>query len=251
MTTEEMTINTVNPQAGQTVLLGLAKCQNCGSPMTILDGNGERPSRYGCPNAMGPHGNACDTPEIETRRMDELVVKHLVATVLTDDLLQEVIAQVRQEAAQRALQQQHHLDTVHSETDRLDRDRTKLIEEVEPGETAYAEVSGRLAKIGDGWRAIQGEARRAEHALQCYQYVAGDEDRVASYARNPETYLREMNAAATRSLVELIIDEVLMAADSVTVIYKMPLPLGSGAGDARSVLPVQLHTGSAPNRPAD
>ena len=60
-----------------------------------------------------------------------------------------------------------------------------------------------------------------------------------------------MNAAATRSLVELIIDEVLMAADSVTVIYKMPLPLGSGAGDARSVIPVQLHTGSAPNRPAD
>ena len=64
--------------------------------MTILDGNGERPSRYGCPNALGPHGNGCDTPEIETRRMDELVVKHLVATVLTDDLLPGGHRQVRQ-----------------------------------------------------------------------------------------------------------------------------------------------------------
>ena len=177
------------------MLSGLAKCHGCGNLMTVLDGDPERPPRYACSNAMGPDEEVCDTPEVETRRLDELVLDHLIADVLTDELLQEIIAHVRQDAARQALRQQHHLDSVHGEFERLNRERPKLAADVEQGETAYAKVADRLARLGDGWRSKQDEGRQADHALQGYRYVAGDEDRIASYARNPETYLRDMNSA--------------------------------------------------------
>ena len=175
-----MTNNVVNPQAEQFLLLDLAKCQACGAPLTVRQGNGEQPSRYGCRNAVGLGGKSYDVPEIETRHLDELVVDHMVTNVLTDDLLQEIIAQVRQDATRQALRQQHHLDSVHGELERLDHERAKLVADVERGETGYPDVSGRLARMGDGWRSIRDEARQAERALQGHRYVADDEDRVAS-----------------------------------------------------------------------
>lgn len=222
----------------QPVLAGLVKCRGCGVPMTIAEGQADRAPRYVCSDAIGSADRRCDTPQIGTGRLDELVVDHLVTRILTDDLLQEVVSQVRLEAARRALDQQRNLDVVQDNLDSLERDRTKLVTEVEGGETSYAEVSDQLDHMGDSWRSIQDEARQAERMLEGYQYVAAEEDRVASYARNPDTYLRQLNAAATRDLLEMLIEEVLVTAGSVDVVYNLPLPLGSENGDQHSVIPL-------------
>ena len=58
MTTDAMTNNAVNPQVKQSLLLDLAKCQACGAPLAVRQGNGEQPSRYGCRNAMGVGGKS-------------------------------------------------------------------------------------------------------------------------------------------------------------------------------------------------
>ena len=232
-----MNRDTVTARDAQPVLGGLAKCQGCGSPMTISGGDVDHAPRYVCPNAEERDGNRCDLPEIETGRLDELVVDHLIARVLTDDLLQEVIAQVRLDAAQRALEQQRHLDAVQDALHSLERERTNLASEVEEGGTPYPEVSDPLNRMGENWRAIKDEARQAERSLEGYRYVADDEERVASYARSAGIYLRDMNAATTRSLLEMIVEEVLVSADSVTIAYRTPLPTGGGADPMTTVIP--------------
>ncbi len=232
------TANTGDNQVGQPLLLGLAKCQGCGTPMTMLDGDTERPPRYVCPSAEGPDENACDTREVKTGRLDEPVLEHLIVDVLTDDLLQDVIAQVRRNAAQQALRQQQQLESIQGEIERLDHERAKLAAEVEKGKATYAKVAARLARTGDGWRTKQDEARQADHALRGYGYVADDEDRIESYARNPETYLRDMNAATTKSILELIVREVLVSADLVNIAYRLSLRMGTGVGKTHSVIPL-------------
>ena len=232
-----MNTDTVTARDTQPVLGGLAKCQGCGSPMTISGGGIDHAPRYGCPNAKGRDGNRCDLPEIETGRLDELVVDHLVTRVLTDDLLQEVITQVRLDATQRALRQQRLLGVVRDELHRLERDRTKLTSVVEEGGTSYPEVSDQLDRMGASWRSIKDEAQQAERSLEGYRYVADDEGRVASYARSAGTYLRDINAATTRSLLEMIVEEVLVSADSVTITYRMPLPTDGGADPTQTVIP--------------
>ena len=233
-----MNTDTATSRDSQPVLAGLVKCQGCSSPMTVSHDDADDVPRYVCAGAIGRAGSRCDAPQIEAKRLDQLVVDHVVARVLTDDLLQEVIAQVRLDAAQRALRQQRHLGVVQDKLDSLERDRTKLVAQVEGGEASYPEVSDQLVRMGDSWRSIKDEARQAERTLEGYRYVAAEEDRVASYARNPDTYLRQMNATATRGLLEILIEEILVTAGSVDVVYKMPLPLGSEAGEKHSVIPL-------------
>ena len=222
----------------QPVLAGLVKCRDCGSPLTVSDYPADHAPRYVCPNDIDQAGTRCDTPQIETGRLDELVVDNLVTQLLTDDLLQEVVAGVRLEAARRAVDQQRHLGAVQDEIDGLERDRTKLATQVEEGETSYLEVSDQLDRMGDSWRSIEDEAHQAERMLEVYRYVAAEEDRVAFYARNPDTYLRQTNAADTRGLLEMFIEEILVTADSVAVVYHFPLPLGSEDGERHSVIPL-------------
>ena len=81
--------------------------------------------------------------------------------------------------------------------------------------------------MSESWRSIRDEAQQAERSLEGYRYVADDETRVASYARSADTYLREINAAATKRLLELLVEEVLVIAGSAIVNYRMPLPIGS------------------------
>ena len=164
--------------------------------MTMMSASGDQPMRYACPNAQNPHGSSCDTPGIEARQLNELVMEDLVAGILTDDLMQDVIAQIRRDSAQQTLEEERHLDAVRKQSDALERDRARLLADVEQGDTAFGSVSERLASLGEGWQVVQNEARQAEHLLEGCRYVATDEDRMESYARNPDTYLRGLNAAA-------------------------------------------------------
>jgi len=239
-----MNTDTATARDAQPVLGDLAKCQGCGCHMTIAGGDVDHAPRYVCLNVQGTDGSRCDLPEIEcdlpeieTGRLDQLVIDHLVSRVLTDDLLQEVIAQVRLDAAQRALEQQRHLGVVQDELHRLKRERTKLASEVEEGGTSYPEVSDQLNRMGESWHSIKDETQQAERSLEGYRYVADDEGRVASYARSADTYLRGINAATTRSLLEMIVDEILVSTDFVTITYRTPLATDGGADHTQTVIP--------------
>ena len=242
-----MNTDTATSRDSQPVLAGLVKCQGCNSPMTVSHDDADDVPRYVCDNAIGGAGCRCDAPKIEAKRLDELVVEHVVARVLTDDLLQEVIVQVRLDAAQRVLRQQRHLGVVQDKLDSLERDRTKLVTQVEGGETPYPAISDQLDHMGHNWRSIKDEARQAERMLEGYQYVTNG-DLIASYARNHNTYLRSLNALATSSLVELLVDEILLSADCITVVYKTPLPFEQTPGCTESVISLRPDAGHRAGR---
>ena len=233
------TANTGDNQVGQPLLLGLAKCQGCGTPMTMLDGDTERPPRYVCPAPKAltktPATRGKSRPDAWTKP----VLEHLIVDVLTDDLLQDVIAQVRRNAAQQALRQQTATG-IHT-----GRESSAWTTNGPNSRRRWKRARRRMPKSPPGWpgRATAGapnrtRPRQADHALRGYGYVADDEDRIESYARNPETYLRDMNAATTKSILELIVREVLVSADLVNIAYRLSLRMGTGVGKTHSVIPL-------------
>ena len=71
----------------------------------------------------------CDTPEVDTRRLDALVLENLIANVITDDLLSDVIHQVQQDAANGA-------------SPIVDHDSAKPVPDAEQRETVHWETPG-------------------------------------------------------------------------------------------------------------
>ena len=122
-----MTSNQSETQVTPPLLLGLAKCRECGALMTMLDTDAIRPRRYACPRSAEFPDIPCDTPEVETRRLDALVLEDLVTNVITDDLLSDVIHQVQQYAA-------------NSDSPILDRGNAKPVPDAEQRRTVHSET---------------------------------------------------------------------------------------------------------------
>ena len=184
----------------QPMLSKLAKCQ-CGSLMTVATGDGERPPRYTC---LDP---ACQSREIPVRELDELIINRLIADVFTSDMLAEVDPMLRETAAQQATIEERRLEALHGELERLDI------------ETTGADAQD-LTKLDEERRTVRDEARKAEHELEGLRHIASDDEiPIEAYARNPETYLRATNAATTKSILETVMQEVLVSDDSVAVTY--------------------------------
>ena len=221
-----MTSNKSETQATPPLLLGLAKCGECGAPMTMQSSDATRPRRYACPRSAEFPDIPCDTPEVDTRRLDALVLENLVANVITDDLLSDVIHQVQQDAAS-------------GETHNLDYDSTKPAPDAEQRRTVHSEMPGRSAVTNANRHSAPERIQPAEPVPDFPQYVA-DETRVASYTRSADTYLREINATTTRHLLELLVEEVLVAAGSAVVNYRMPLPIGGRDAHTHSVIDLQM-----------
>ena len=211
MTTEKIASGAGNNPTPQPMLSNLAKCQPCGSPMTVAVTNGQHPPRYACPSID------CPTPEIDVRQLDEIIINRVVADIFTADMLQDVSANVRNNARRQAEQEQRRLESLHGELERLNV------------EASDAEDDERLAQER---RAVREAAQQAEHALQGFRHVAdGDGTYIADYASNPETHLRETNEAATKSILELAVREVLVSPDAVTVAYAAEPRIGQPASN--------------------
>ena len=217
-----MTSNKSETQVTPPLLLGLAKCRDCCALMTMLGTDATRSRRYACTRTAEFLDIPCDTPEVETRRLDALVLENLVANVITDDLLSDVIHQIQQDAASGA-------------SHNLDHDSTSLVPDAEQRESVHWETPGRSAVTNANRHSAPERVQPTEPVPDFRQYVS-DETRVASYARSADTYLREINAATTRRLLELLVAEVLVTAGSAIVNYRMPLPIGSRDEYAHGVI---------------
>ncbi|MCY4555676.1 MAG: zinc ribbon domain-containing protein [Chloroflexi bacterium] len=217
-----MTSNKSETQITPPLLLGLAKCRECSAPMTMLGTDTTRPSRYACPSSAEFPDIPCDTPEVDTRRLDALVLENLIANVITDDLLSDVINQVKQDAA-------------NSDSPILDHGNTKPAPDAEQRTTVHSETPDRSQATDQSRHTPQARVQPAESAPDFRQYVA-DETRVASYVRSADTYLREINATTTRHLLELLVEEALVTAGSAVVNYRMPLPIGSRDAHTHGVI---------------
>ena len=194
--------------------------------MTILGTDATRPRRYACPRSAEFLDIPCDTPEVDTRRLDALLLENLIANVITDDLLSDVIHQIQQDAA-------------NGGSPILDHGNTKPAPDAEQRRTVHSETPGRSAATNANRHSAPERVQPAEPVPDFRQFIA-DDTRVASYTRSADTYLRKINATTTRRLLELLVEEVLVAAGSAVVNYRMPLPIGGRDAHTHSVIGLQM-----------
>lgn len=90
------------PKLGKThnaLLTGLLRCGKCGSPMTVLHGssdkNGNRRFYYGCSMKIDSKNTRCDTSNIRTEEIEDIVIDKLKAVTKDNELLFKELKSVR------------------------------------------------------------------------------------------------------------------------------------------------------------
>ena len=97
---------------------GLVKCKACNRALSGQDAKSGQFSYYVCQSIMKRGKDACDTPRLNARRFEELVVEKIRSNILTEGSITELVKVVDEEMDGIAQDQRKRLRIIEDELER-------------------------------------------------------------------------------------------------------------------------------------
>ena len=132
-------------RVGSTYLLsGLVKCKTCNRALSGQDAKSGQFSYYVCQSIMKRGKDACDTPRLNARRFEEMVVGKIRSNVLTDSNIRALAKVVDELMDGVAREQRKRLETIEDELEDVKRKLGRIWHFVETTDIGMADASARI-----------------------------------------------------------------------------------------------------------
>ena len=126
------------------LLSGLVKCKTCKTPLIGRFAKSGQYSYYVCQSNIRLGRDACDTPTLNARRFEELVVNKIRSNVLTKGNIRELVKMVAEEMDGVAREQRKTLRTIEDELEDVKRKLGRIWHHIETTDTVMADASDRI-----------------------------------------------------------------------------------------------------------
>ena len=213
----------------QTLLQGLCVCAHCGYTMGRNSGTGSRgaPRRhyYRCHGAESwrrPQGAVCDNPAVRADELDEAVWREVLALLENPELIQREINR-RLAAANDTVAARGRTDALHGELARIATRIRRLLDAYQEEVITLDELRERRAPLQARQRSILCELealKTAELERGCRLSLATTMER---FLRRMRDGARSMSLAERQRVVRLLVREVQVAKEEVTVCHSIPI----------------------------
>ena len=131
-----------NPRrTGSSYLLsGMVRCKACDTPLNGRFAKSGKYAYYVCPSNINIRKDACETPSINARRFEELVVGKIRSNILTEGNIRALVKIVDEEMDGVAREQRKRLETVEDELEDVKRKLGRIWHLVETTDTDMADA---------------------------------------------------------------------------------------------------------------
>ena len=213
----------------QTLLQGLCVCAHCGYTMGRNSGTGSRgaPRRhyYRCHGAESwrrPQGAVCDNPAVRADELDEAVWQEVLALLENPELIHNEINR-RLAAANDSVAARRRTDTLQGELARIATRIRRLLDAYQEEVITLDELRERRAPLQARQRSILSELealKTAELERGCRLSLATTMERFLQRMREGA---RSVSLAERQRVVRLLVREVQVAKEEVTVCHSIPI----------------------------
>ena len=133
-------------RVGSTYLLsGLVKCKACNRALSGQDAKSGQFSYYVCQSIMKHGKDACETPRLNARRFEEMVVGKIRSNVLTDGNIRALVKVVDEQMDGVTAEQRERLETIEDELEDVKRKLGRIWHFVETADDIHmADASARI-----------------------------------------------------------------------------------------------------------
>jgi site-specific DNA recombinase len=217
-----------------TLLQGLLVCAKCGYAVF------RRRRVYRCWGRDGwvhAHGPVCDAPCIRQDHLDALVWRE-VLRLLEDPTLVEAELGRRREAVRQT-------DPTRQRVDELTRQQVRVASAMDRLVTAYQQELVTLEELRSRMPALRTQQHAVAAQLQAIETAAVDQARylrlsetLADFRTKLRTRAETLDITERQKIVRLLIKEIRIGADTITICHSLPVgvPGPEGDGPARSGL---------------
>jgi len=223
---------------GPTLLQGMLVCQQCGYALYRCS---TRTSKhllhyYRCLGSDGYRrlrGPVCTNRPVRQDYLDQFVWNEIIR-LLEDPALVQAEIDRRQEVARNADPLRRREEELHREQARLEKSTERLV-------TAYQEGLVTLPQLRQRMPDLRKQARAIESELQSLEMAAVDQAHYLQLAENLSGFCGKLRLRADtldvrerQQILRLLVKEVLVDTDTITLRHSIPVPQSGTAGTPRS-----------------
>ena len=211
----------INPRrVGSTHLL---KCKACNRALSAQVAKSGQFSYYFCQSIMKRGKDACDTPRLNARRFEEMVVGKIRSNVLTDSNIRALAKVVDEQMNGVAREQRKRLETIEDELEDVKRKLGRIWHFVETTDIGMADASARIKEHRERQERLEDAAADARAILSQRRTVLDDVETIAAYAQDMKQFLNESELAERRAFIETFVKEIVVMPGDALLRYTIPI----------------------------
>ena len=190
------------------LLSGLAKCKTCNTPLIGRFAQSGKYSYYVCQSNIKLGRDACETPTLNARRFEELVVAKIRSNILTEGNIRDLVKVVAEEMDGVTREQRKRLETIEDELEEVKRKLGRI------WHREHRERQERLEYFAEQARAVLAQRRK----------VLDDVNTIAAYAKDMKDFLKESELTERRAFIQSFIKEIVVVPGDALLRYTVPMP---------------------------
>ena len=212
-------------RVGSTYLLsGLVKCHRCNRALSGQDAKSGLFSYYVCQSIMKRGKDACDSPRLNARRFEEMVVGKIRSNVLTDGNIRALVKVVDEQMDGVAREQRKRLEAIEDELEDVKRKLGRIWHFVETTDINMADASDRIKEHRERQERLEDAAADARAILSQRRAVLDDVNTIAAYAQDMSEFLKDSELTERRAFIETFVKEIVVMPGDALLRYTIPMP---------------------------
>ncbi len=216
----------VNPRrvASSYLLSGMVKCRRCNRALTGQDAKSGQFTYYVCQSLIKMGSGSCDTPRLNARRFEELVVSKIRTNILTESNIRNLVQAVDEQMDGVASEQREKLETIEAELEDVKRKLGRIWHLVENTNIDMAKAADRITEHRDRQELLEDAAHEARTLLGQRRSVLDDLNTIADYAQDMRDFLEESELTERRAFLESFVKEIVVMPGDALIRYTVPMP---------------------------
>ena len=206
------------------LLSGLVKCRNCHRALSGHQAKGGRYSYYVCQSIMRQGKEACQTPRLNARRLETLVIEQIRSNFLTEGNVRELERLVDEEMKGIALEQSQKLDSIEPEVADVGRRPGRHWDLMETANHDQADTLLQINELQDRQRRLEASSAEAAGILSRIGVARYDVEAIVADPRELNELLSESEPSERRAFVEAFVQQIVIGPGQVKMHYTMPMP---------------------------
>ena len=206
------------------LLSGLVKCKACKTPLTGRFAQSGKYAYYVCQSNIKLGKDACDTPTLNARRFEELVVARIRSDILTEGGIRDLVKVVDEEMGGVAREQRKRLRTIETELSDVRRRLDTIYNLVETTPVDMADFTQRIRRHQKRQERLEDAAADARTVLAQRGKVLDDVNTITAYAKEMADFLSESELTERRAFIKSFVKEIVVMPGGVLLCYTIPMP---------------------------
>ena len=214
------------------LLSGLVKCETCGKALTASEAKSGRYTYYVCHSLLKKGRGTCETPRLNAKKFEQLIVGQLREHVLTEGNIRDLVKLVDEEMDGVAGEQRQRLENIEDELEDVKRRLGRIWQVIETTDIEMSDAEARIREHRERKEKLEAAAEEARAMLSERRVTLDKVETITAYANELSEVLRTSEITESRAFIRSFVKEIEVRPGRAVIHYTIPTPEDSPIGAA-------------------